>query len=75
MMNMDKFIQVKNKKIKINKINNLNNLSLLDQQNNLFKTLVKLIFKIMIEIFNQILIKLLILHKNLRILQTWFLIP
>jgi len=74
-MNMDKFIQVKNKKIKINKINNLNNLFLLDQQNNLFKTLVKLIFKIMIEIFNQILIKLLILHKNLRILQTWFLIP
>ena len=74
-MNMDKFIQVRNKKIKINKINNLNNLFLLDQQNNLFKTLVKLIFKIMIEIFNQILIKLLILHKNLRILQTWFLIP
>ena len=74
-MIMDKFIQVKNKKIKINKINNLNNLFLLDQQNNLFKTLVKLIFKIMIEIFNQILIKLLILHKNLRILQTWFLIP
>ena len=74
-MIMDKFIQVKNKKIKINKINNLNNLFLLDQQNNLFKTLVKLIFKIMIEIFNQILIKLLILHKNLKILQTWFLIP